>query len=124
MKIISDILHSLFWRTFWRSPRVLIPVGLALIINLGILWLTVAQMKTSGDIVFRYSIYTGASLLELWYYLLAGPLLGFGIIILNTILAYSVGRYDTTVRYVFLWSTVLLNLGLAWLQFLLLLFNS
>ncbi|MFH1866762.1 MAG: hypothetical protein ABIJ81_01625 [Patescibacteria group bacterium] len=116
---------SFAWRSFCRSPNTLALIVVSLILNLVSWWLPYWQLELGDNfLTIRYSIYVGANWVAPWYYIFLPPLTGLLILIVNIILGYLVGRYSITMRFTFLWLAVMANLALAWLIFLLVVFNS
>ncbi|HBV33268.1 TPA: hypothetical protein DIC39_02665 [Patescibacteria group bacterium] len=116
---------SFSWRSFWRSPLIFGPVALALIISLASLWFTWQQLELGqGFLTIRYSIYVGANWVAPWFFIYLPPVVALLILAINTVLAFVLGTRHISLRYLLLTAAALASAALAWLQFLLVVFNS
>ena len=116
---------SFSWRSFWRSPLIFMPLVTALIINLLSLWLTWRQLEWGQSfLTIRYSIYVGANWVAPWFYIYLPPVVGLIILGANTWLAFMMGTRNISLRYLLMLVAALVSVALAWLQFLLVVFNS
>lgn len=116
---------SFSWRSFWRSPLIFGPLILALFISLASLWLTWNYLELGqGFLTVRYSIYVGANWVAPWYYIYLAPVVSLVILVVNTAMAFMMGQRSINLRYLLITAAALASIALAWLQFLLVVFNS
>ncbi|MFH1112124.1 MAG: hypothetical protein V1712_03610 [Patescibacteria group bacterium] len=125
MAILFSASGGFAWRSFWRSPHVLMPLGLSLFINL-ITWLLPYWQLGSDNnfLTIRYSIYVGTNWLGAEYFIYLPALVCLLFIVLNIFVSYIVGRLNVFLRSIFLWQTVVICLAFGWLELLLIVFNG
>ena len=123
--------HPLFlwqresWRAFWRQRTVVVPLMLAAVLLVaGWLVALTRPAPLTVSLAARYSIYVGTNwLTEPWVFWLV-PGLATLFVVLDVALAYTIARRTLVLRYLWLWSAVVLALGFLWLAVLLSRFNS
>ena len=111
------------WRAFWRQRTTLIPAGITGAI-LTATWVVAFQLPDSELVIMRYSIYVGPTWIAPTRWLIAVPLTGSLFALLNLTLAYVAGRSSVAIKYLWLWSAVVVSLGFLWLMWLLIRINS
>lgn len=113
------------WWSFWRQRATATPLALATVLLL-ISWLEVAfaPQPLENTFVLRYSIYLGVNWLTDpgWLWLL--PSLSTGMVLVNVVMSYTIGRAGLLLKYVWLWSAVAVAAGWWWLIWLLVRFNT
>ena len=113
------------WRSFWRQKSLWLPQLLTALTLLALWWVILA-IKISQDefAVVRYSVLLGPNWIADYKSLLWLPVTATGLAILNSILAYLLGRRTIIIKQLWLWLNWVLALGWLWLAWLLHLINS
>lgn len=113
------------WRSFWRQKSLWLP-QLLTILTLGILWWIILVIKINENefAVVRYSVLLGPNWIADYASLLWLPLTATLLAILNSLLAYLLGRRTIIIKQLWLWINWVLTVGWLWLAWLLYLINS
>ncbi|MBI5465885.1 MAG: hypothetical protein HY974_01195 [Candidatus Kerfeldbacteria bacterium] len=113
------------WRAFLRRRGIIIPALLALgLVLLNWLLIFLAPPSPVQSFTLRYSIYFGPNWVVAPSSLVVLPVLSSLLVGLDLFLAYVVGRGTVILAHVWLWTGVAVALGLLWLSWLLVGFNS
>jgi len=113
------------WRSFWRQRLVWLPVSLMVLFVVLSWWWLWRRLPSQAELsVLRYSVSLGPNWLDnpAWLYLPAA--LATVTALLNTLLAYTLGRKTLLLKQLWLWSGVVLTFGWWWLVVLLVWINT